>query len=304
MDNSFRQLVQDALDYARQHPCNRSIFISPEEVKFFQNVQPPTQSPVDLNQASSDQSTTKPAYRNQLRNREFDKKTPQHPHPEQATIENRQEISTSNTIQKKPAESKADPLSHFNIKTPSNKKIEKEQASLSEPITPIPKPSEEITEVLKKIAPELMISHSIPDDQAAKKIRSTWKEKLNGVEIVLLVLNQFPDTIDLMKSLAKAIQKDLGAVKLISADRLEQQKRWDLFFQANTFRMIVASSGIEQHPELLKYYKLLPSQQAAFLSNIPLLILEPALNYKDALNKKIDLWNSLCRTFKTTCLLK
>lgn len=160
------------------------------------------------------------------------------------------------------------------------------------------KPSEEIVKILRKISPALALSDHTPDDFKAKKIRSAWKEKLTGIDVVLLALNESPDTIELMKNLAKAIQKDLGQVKLMTGDRLEQEKRWDLFFQTNSFRLAIASLGMQAYPELLKLYRAVPSQQTVFIAHTPLIVLEPGSVYKDSLEKKAALWKTICQTLK------
>jgi hypothetical protein len=160
------------------------------------------------------------------------------------------------------------------------------------------KPSEEMVKILKKIAPSLALSDQIPDDNKAKQISSAWKEKLHGVDAILIVLSDQPENIELMKNLAKAIHQDLGQVKLISGERFEREKRWELFFQTNSFRLAIVSPGIQQYPELLKLYRALPAQQTAFLAQTPLIVLEPGSTYKDSSEKKTALWKTLCQILK------
>lgn len=267
MNDSFQQLVREALDYARAQPPQAWIFASPEEVRFFQSC------------------------------------AEQHPHrPEPklaAAPQKRPETARPSppiqktTPEKRPVQESPLPAEKF-VKE-ANVRPEPLDKKTAEPSV---RPSEEIVKTLRKIAPALIISDQVPDDHIAKKIASAWKEKLSGVDVVLLALNSLPDTIELMKNLAKAIQKDLGQVKLISGDRLEQEKRWDLFFQTNAFRLIIASPGMEQYPDLLKHYKALPAQQSAFLANTPLIVLEPASAYTDSPDKKISLWKNLCQMLK------
>ncbi|MBS0653635.1 MAG: hypothetical protein JSR39_08970 [Verrucomicrobia bacterium] len=267
MNDSFQQLVRDALDYARAQPPQAWTFASPEEVRFLQScAQQPTRR-------------TEPKLAPVAQKRP---ETPRPPSPIPKAAPEKRPVQEAPIPEEKFVK-EADVRSE-----PQHKK----------PVAASIKPSEEIVKTLRKIAPALIISDHIPDDQNAKKIASAWKEKLSGIDVVLLALNSLPDTIELMKNLAKAIQKDLGQVKLMSGERLEQEKRWDLFFQTNTFRLVIASPGMEQYPDLLKHYKALPAQQSAFLANTPLIVLEPASVYTDSPDKKISLWKSLCQTLK------
>ncbi len=160
------------------------------------------------------------------------------------------------------------------------------------------KPSDEIRKVLQKIAPALHITDSVSDDAQAKQIATGWKEWIANVDVVLLVLDSSPDMLELMKNMAKAIQKELGSPKIIAGDRLEQEKRWSFFLEKNAFRLIIASPGLEKYPELLKLYKALPAQEAAFLGSTPLLLLSPAHEYKQAAEKKLELWKKICLMLK------
>lgn len=268
MNDSFRQLVRDALEYARAQPQQAWIFASAEEVQFLQS-------------CSRQQSTR----------RELPQPTASKPIPVKTQIKEgvaKPQLEPNASL---PSPSKETPAA-------AKESAISPQPALKTPAPPAIKPSEEIVKTLRKIAPALHISDQVPDDHTAKQISSAWKEKLSGIDVVLIALNNIPDTIELMKNLAKAIQKDLRNVKLMSGDRLEQEKRWDPFFQTNTFRLIIASSGMEHYPELLKHYKALPAQQSEFLADIPLIVLEHPSAYTESPNKKVSLWKSLCLMLK------
>lgn len=293
MNDSFRQLVHDALEYARAQPQQNWFFASKQEVLFFQSsackelVHPKQQSIEALPKSPGAAlrphiSAQKPTQEPPLPIKEL--KTPVQPAEASVTPMILGGSKAATTWSQK-----GDFAGKNSLATTSSGK--KGAADLA-------KPPEEIAKVLRKIAPALPISDQIPDDRIAKEVSTAWKEKLPGIDVVLIVLNNHPDTIELMKNLAKAIQKDLGAVKLLSGDRLEQEKRWAPFFQTNSFRLVIASLGIEHYPELLKHYRALPSLQSAFLANIPLIVLEHPSAYTESSNKKISLWKSLCLMLK------
>jgi len=154
--------------------------------------------------------------------------------------------------------------------------------------TPTPKkehalPTQEIQSALQKLLPSLRLTQTIPDDQTAKKTSNLWKEKIEGIDVVLLALSQDGETLELLKSLAKAIDNRLGKAKIILAERLETTQNWDLFFEANSFRLVILSEGIEN-------YKHLPP----FLNNLQSLsLLHPAV-YKQ-IEQKATLWKTLCQ---------
>lgn len=105
-----------------------------------------------------------------------------------------------------------------------------------------------------------------------------WKEKIADAEVILLACSQDEPTLDLLKSLAKAIDSKLAKTKILPAERLEQQKQWELFFKANTFRLILVSPTQNSYPELLKHVHPLT----------PLFLEEPSV-YKQ-IAKKAELW--------------
>jgi hypothetical protein len=210
-------------------------------------------------------------------------------------------------------------------------------------------PTIHIRATLEKIAPSIRLSDEPLDDAHAKRIASAWKEKVADAEVILLALDSTTETIEFLKSLAKAIHQELipkmiqksvtgpcqspgieiaregdsiaeiqspslttqsrelslrpgnqflnhfryKATKVISGLRLEQEKKWDLFLTKNTFRLIIASHGIQQFPELMRYYKALPAQSQTFLGTIPLVTLLPTATYLQSLEQKALLWKHL-----------
>lgn len=154
----------------------------------------------------------------------------------------------------------------------------------------IPKPPQEkrplaplqMRDTLSKLIPSLRLTEAIPDDEEGQRMANLWKEKLSDTKIVLLALSQDSETLELLKSLAKAIDSRFGQTKIISAKRLESQQQWDLFFKANTFRLVIASTS---HPFLLKGVQT--------VGNTPLLLLETPQTYKQIAHKA-ELWKSIC----------
>jgi hypothetical protein len=150
---------------------------------------------------------------------------------------------------------------------------------------------------LQRIVPSMKMVDQVPNDTQAKRIASAWKEKIFDAEVIFLVCNSDTDTLEFLKGLAKAVDTHLGKTKILMAERLEREKRWDLFFEKNSFRLIIASVGIQQWTELMRFYKAMPTSSQLFLDKIPLFVLSSATLYK-SLEHKAHLWKMLCQLLK------
>lgn len=157
-------------------------------------------------------------------------------------------------------------------------------------------PALEIQYSLQKIAPNLKLTDKVLDDREAKKVSTSWKERITDADVVLLACQNDTKTVEFLKSLAKAIDKNLAKSKIVLAQRLEQEKRWDLFLQ-NPLRLIIASEGLQHCKELLRFYREFPAKGQLFLSAIPLLALSPSIVYSQLENKAL-LWKTLCQMLK------
>lgn len=168
----------------------------------------------------------------------------------------------------------------------------KEQRPLSLP--PDPQPQSPIKQMLQKAAPGVKIVEQVPDDGEAKRIAESWREKVSDVDAVLLLCDTGEETVDFLKGLAKAVDQHLAKTKIIAAERLEREKRWDIFLK-NSFRFIIATEGSQKLPELMRFYKQNNGQM--YLDKTPLLILSSASVYK-SLEHKAQLWKTLCQMLK------
>ena len=165
------------------------------------------------------------------------------------------------------------------------------------PVVPTPENLSPIAKTLQRIAPHIKLTDQVPDDAEAKRVASAWKEKITDAEVVLIACDTQDDTLELLKGLAKAIDKNLAKSKVITADRLEREKRWDLFLQKNPLRLVIASDGMQKFPELMRHYKSTPANAQFFLDQTPLLPLSSASIYK-SLEHKALLWKTLCQMLK------
>lgn len=258
MSEDFKILIRDTLTYFKEALQTKQVnFASQEEWAFFQKF--PENKPKVL----------------------AEKPVPLH----QETVVPSSPPKTSNakpflkpTVQQKPE-----------VNPPSPQQVA--------PIPSPPAPSSAIQKTLQHIAPHLKLVNEVPDDQEAKHKASAWKEKIPDVEVVLIACDTQTDTLELLKSLAKAIDQNLAKSKVISADRLEREKRWDLFLTQNSLRLLIASSGLKSLADLMRHYRAHPATNQHFLDQTPLLILSEASLYK-SLEHKALLWKTLCQMLK------
>lgn len=166
------------------------------------------------------------------------------------------------------------------------------------PPTPIHKdPMQDIQAVLKKVAPSLIISNSIPSDEKAKKIKNAWKEHAKIPDITILA-TQSP-SLSFLTQVAKAIEIHFFPSKVIDVKELEQNNNWDVFLNTTNLKMIIApDSVIWSCKHLMRYYHEFPNKKERYLGKIPLLLLpDPSLYIKDPSLKR-SLWNLLCQVLK------
>lgn len=141
--------------------------------------------------------------------------------------------------------------------------------------SPIDSKQRLMKEALKKVAPSLLLMEETPT-------------------VILIACERDEETLDVLKTLAKAITGQGSTAKIISALRFEQENRWGAFFQAPPPRLIVASDGFKQLPGLMRFYR----KQPELLGKSPLLPLLPAPFYKK-IHEKADLWKRLYPILKS-----
>jgi len=146
--------------------------------------------------------------------------------------------------------------------------------------------------LLQKCAPSMRLRETPLDDTAATRLMHAWQEYVGAVDVVLLAASQDKETVELIKNLAKTlVQKKGQRVKALSAERLEREKRWDLFLSKNRPKLLIASAQLTQMQNAMSFYKQNTTTGKASLGGIPLLVLSE--NYEK--QEKITLWNTLCQ---------
>lgn len=158
----------------------------------------------------------------------------------------------------------------------------------------------EIEQLLEKIAPSVRLRKTLLDDTAATRIMQAWQEYVGEVDVILLAASRDKETLELIKSLAKNIEQKKGAsAKALLAERIEQEKKWDLFLSKNQPKLLMASQGLMQMQNAMSTYKKNSATGQTFLGPLPLLVLSTPSLYAESVQEKITLWNTLCHLIKS-----
>lgn len=149
--------------------------------------------------------------------------------------------------------------------------------------------------ILQKIAPELAILDSIPDDAAAKQIATRWKTKNQSAPISILSSGELPEHKALLAEIAAALDVYFGPARFIEADAIEKEKQWKTFLSVGSLKMIVVcDSTLWQLHDLRQFYKETPATGVRMLGDVPIFLLpDLSLYLKDPLLKR-SLWKALC----------
>jgi hypothetical protein len=200
-----------------------------------------------------------------------------------------------------PIKSVPPPMPKIEMSPPPAKLPEPSQPQEQEPILE-PKPREagkqpisQMRSILMKVAPELAILDSIPDDQAAKQIANRWKTKNQSAPISILSSGELPQHKALLDEIAIALDVQFGPARLIVADPIEKEKQWKTFLSVGSLKLIViCDSTLWQLQHLRQFYKEIPADGTRTLGDVPIFLLpDLSLYLKDPLLKR-SLWKALC----------
>jgi len=157
-------------------------------------------------------------------------------------------------------------------------------------IKQVPPPSK-IRSILQQIAPSLLLKEAPPEDREATQRAHAYKE---GGMILLLACDTDEETLTLLKNLSKSLRQQLAPVKIIAAEKIESEKRWELFLTESHARLLIASHGLTRFAEAKSFYTQDASNHC-FLKKTPLILLETPPFYANNPKEKILLWKRLCR---------
>jgi hypothetical protein len=159
------------------------------------------------------------------------------------------------------------------------------------PPTPPPKTSfEEIQKLIAAACPNLPLNTTIPSDDRAKKLRTSWKAKAENCSVAILSLSC--EFRSFFSNLAKAITIVFEPSKVIATEPLEKANQWEFFLASKHLKLIIAPNpALFESKNLLCHYREVPQKHLRLLGDVPLLLLpDPTFYIKDPLLKR-SLWH-------------
>jgi hypothetical protein len=146
------------------------------------------------------------------------------------------------------------------------------------------------------VAPTLSWVEQIPSDHEAKRIADRWKTKGQSAPLSILVFQEPPAHRALLGAIADALDAHFGPARLVSAEQIEAEKRWDQFLSADGLKWIVVCDyTLWQLHALMAYYTEIPAQHVRKLGNIPVFLLPDLSLYLKDPQLKRSLWKALCQ---------
>lgn len=139
---------------------------------------------------------------------------------------------------------------------------------------------------------------SIPSDQAARQINMAWKQGKRTPSVILLSFNEGEKERLFLYNVAQAISLSIAPAEVISAQRIEQNNKWDAMIKSEGLRLVIASDyAIHTMPGLMKHFKEQQKQGKHFLGSIPFLLLSDLSLYMKEPKLKPLLWRAICAEF-------
>lgn len=200
----------------------------------------------------------------------------------------KQEFDAHETLLASPEE-----FEYFQVK--KTVPAEKPKAVALEPsIKPVADDMEEMRKIMAKVAPQMKLQNTIPDDAEAKKIANMWQEQLKSLEVAIFSFGETGKNLEFLHNVAKAIDALIAPAKVIDAARFEKEKKWNLFFEAHPLKLILAPDvKLWKSTDLATFYKENPSTSTSILGQSPLLFLQPIANYLKNPKEKRILWKAI-----------
>ena len=153
------------------------------------------------------------------------------------------------------------------------------------------KSSTELQGIQKSLSlhfPQLQILEKIPSDATAKENAALWKKARVDASVLVLSFGEKEEDLLFLKNLAKAIHTRLKPTKILDALAFEREKRWESFFQINTFELIIATDEA-----LVKTDELRRLLDSPLLAKTARILLTAALK-----QDKAALWKKVCQLTK------
>jgi len=155
---------------------------------------------------------------------------------------------------------------------------------------------EDVKKEILKLSPKLAIHDEPLSDHDAKRIATSYKYKNQAAPITILGFDDKREVTQFLSEVSSAIATYFDPCKLIDAQVIEKEKRWDAFLAAPELKLIIAPDyAIFEQKALMAFYREIPQKLECYLGNIPLFLLpDLSLYFKDP-GLKCSLWKAISK---------
>ncbi len=158
----------------------------------------------------------------------------------------------------------------------------------------------DVRQTLLKCAAKLVPLDNIPSDSRAKALSERWKTKSQVAPVSILSLHEPAQHRQLLTNLTTALDIFYGGARMIAAESIEQQGRWETFLSAPELKyVLICDATLWQMPNLLKFYRELPNRSKRFLLNTPVFLLPDLTLYLKDPSLKRSLWKAICQEWQS-----
>lgn len=149
-----------------------------------------------------------------------------------------------------------------------------------------------ISDILKKMAPEIAILPDVPKDEEAKAIKAFWKQKSHHAPICILLVENSKEAAEFANNLANAIASSFGPTKVVTLAEIQSSK----LVMEGCKVLLGNEAGILQSALLRSSYRKVVNKKEYFLFDLPILLMHPPSYYQAYPQQKASLWKELCQT--------
>lgn len=188
------------------------------------------------------------------------------------------------------------------LQTKKSEPKEKKTLLQLEPLTsPPPAQDIEMSRTIGEILPGYITKKPLPSDLSAKDRILAWKEENIISPVIILAFSAHEKQLEFLKNLAKAISICLAPAKLLSAQKIEEEQKWDALLASSKLKLIIGSDyGMYSQPLLMKHYREQTKAGKHALGKVPLLLLSDISLYLKEPKLKSLLWRAICMEMPKT----
>ncbi|PIS01529.1 MAG: hypothetical protein COT84_01785 [Chlamydiae bacterium CG10_big_fil_rev_8_21_14_0_10_35_9] len=155
---------------------------------------------------------------------------------------------------------------------------------------------EDVKMHVRKVLPEIPYIQDIPTDQQAKIIAENWKYHSQISPFIILYNSKNQKEKTFLENLAKALSVYFVPTKVIFANEIEKENRWEVILDPSVLKFIIAPDDqIWDLPHMMSHYSENPAKSLVFLDEVPLFLIPNLSMYFQDPTLKSSLWKAICQ---------